>query len=107
MSLPFSLLCLLPFPCIHHTLYTVTNGQLVSPYLGSNVVGSYSGSFMLSSNFTITSGTFMTTVNGITYAPLTFQMPSLQRTVSGYAVFQDYNRRRPSELPIDQYVGKQ
>lgn len=87
--LPLSLFCALALPVAAHadTLYTVTNGQLVSPYLGSNVVGSYSGTFMLSSNFTITSGTFTTTVNGITYAPLTFMPPPYNG--AGYATFFD------------------
>ena len=87
--LPLSLFCALAVPVAAHadTLYTVTNGILSSPYLGTNPVGTYAGTFSLSSNFTITSGTFTTTVNGITYAPLTFTAPPYNG--AGYAVFFD------------------
>ncbi len=87
--LSLSLLCILAAPSAAHadTLYTVTNGILSSPYLGTTPVGSYSGTFTLSSNFTITSGSFTTTVNGITYTGLNFTPPPYNG--AGYATFFD------------------
>ncbi len=88
LLLSFSLLSALALPAAHaDTLYTVTNGILSSPYLGTNPVGTYSGTFTLSSNFTITSGNFTTTVNGTVYTMLNFQPPPYNG--AGYATFFD------------------
>ncbi len=81
-------ICALILPSAAHadTLYTVSNGVLTN-YLGTTVIGSYSGTFYLNSYFTLDSGSFNAIVNGTNYTGLNAIVDN--NPTSGYAAFFD------------------
>ncbi len=68
------------------TVYTITNGVLTT-YLGTTGVGTYSGTFTLNTFFTLESGNFTASVNGTTYTSLNRIVGNNPTT--GYAAFFD------------------